>query len=439
MLYNKNNKRAVETFLVTTGDQALYNTAGAGNHINNTSTGGVRLANGQLGFFASTDFGTVKMNIATDATPVVAEAPVFYIAQGTADSANPAAAVLNTPYPLWVRPFERSGDIAPRGLEAVKQAYVAPSNAIYLVGHNGTTATPIVPLDNAEYSLTIAYKGRIIDAHFHNYGTTSYIPSFTTPNYTDLGTVSPADHLIQNLVWNINRNSIILTQRTNEGNEPVVAMAIDLAGTVGTAVASLTAGTFLPLINTPAGFRGLTLTAENVANLQSALPAGSSIVTVDLTTAGTAAAADAFAVMALDRRLAYYDKIDLVKIDIVVTNRLGFADNVAFVKRTFANEGQGVGRSLNLEYRRTHHQRKYNLNHEEDPVIEFPSPVNVNEKYVVYRVRHENARENDTFHTSVSPELLTILVPSTSTTTITQLDAALNSWLGSAGTALVTI
>lgn len=439
MMYNRNARRAPETFLVASaGNLALYNTAGATNHINNTSTGAVRLANGQLGFFASTDFGSVKMNIATDATPTVAEAPVVYIAQGTADSANPSQAQSNATYPLFARPFERTGDIQANYLEATKQAYVAPTNAIWVVGEPTAGVGGITALDNTEYALTIGYRGRITNVFYHAYGINAYIPSFTTPNYTDLGTVSPIDHLVQNLVWNINRNSLAITGNTNEGNEPIVAIALDLSGGVGTAVSALTAG-FLPLVNTSAGLRGITISAADVTMLQAALPAGSSIVTVDLTTAGGAVAADAFAVMALDRKLYYIDRIPQVKIDFELTLRLGFDSTVATEKTSFAQEGQGVGRWLWWEYRNTHGQRKYNLNHEELPIVEFPNPVDINGTYNVYRVRHENARQNDTFNTSVSPEMAVILIPTASTTTVTQFDAALNSWLASAGSALVTI
>jgi len=438
-MYNRNNRRAPETFLVaSTGNLALYNTAGATNHINNNSTGAVRLANGQLGFFASTDFGSVKMNIATDATPTVAEAPVVYIAQGTADSANPGQSHANATYPLFARPFERTGDIAGGYLEATKQGYVAPTNAIWVVGEPTSGIGGITALDNTEYAITIGYKGRVVDTFYHNYSTNAYIASYTTPNYTDLGTVSPIDHLVQNLVWNINRNSRIITSNTNEGNEPVVAMALDLSGGVGTAVSALAAG-FLPLVNTSAGLRGITITAADVTMLQAALPSGSSIVTVDLTTAGGAVAADAFAVMALDRKQYFLDRVSQVKIDFELGLRLGFDNTVAFEKTSFAQEGQGVGRWLWQEYRNTHGQRKYNLNHEEMPIIEFPNPVDINGTYNVYRVRHENSRQNDSFNTSVSPEMAVILIPTASTTTVTQFDAALNSWLASAGSALVTI
>lgn len=438
-MYNQNNVLALETFLVAAGNQALYNTAGAGNHINNNSTGAVRLANNQLGIFSETDFGSVKMNIATDATPTVAEAPMIYVAQGTADSANPSQAHANAPHPLFARPFERSGSIAPDGyMYATKQLYVAPSNSIWVIGEPTGGIGNITALDNTEYALTIAYKGRFIDSFYHAYNTNVFIPSFTTPNYTDLGTVSPIDHLVQNLVWNINRNSRVINASTNTGNEQVVAMALDLSGGVGTLVSGLTAG-FLPLVNTPTGLRGITITAADVAMLIASLPTGSSIVTVDLTTAGGAVAADAMAIMALDRVMYFDDRVPHTKTDIEVTLRLGFDNTVATEKTSFAQEGQGTGRWLWLEYRRTHNQRKYNLNHDENPIIEFPNPVNRNATYVTYRVRHENSRRNDSFNTSVSPQMLTILVPSGDATTIAQLDTALTSWLSSAGSSLVTI
>jgi len=436
-----NNKRPVETFLVASGNAALYNTAGSGNSINNLSTGAVRLANGQLGIFSASSFGSVGLNIATDATPTVTEAPVIYIAQGTADSANPAQAHANRVFPLFARPFERSQDIDAEGrIIATYQAYAAPTNAVWVVGDTGALATGgIVVLDETEYALTIAYRGRIMDEYYNSQATASYLPNFVTPNYTTLGTAEPLDHLVQNLVWSINRNSRILGYKDG-GVEPVIALALDLTGTVGTDVSAATAGDFLPIVTTNLGIKGITLDANMIATLTAALPSGATVVNVNLSTAGTADAAQAFAIVALDRNLSYEDRVPQVKIDIELGLRSGFDfATTQYARTSRAFEGEGVGRTLALVYEATHGQRKYTLRHTEDPYINFPNPVSTTGSYNVINILNYSTSSIGSLSQTEGVQRTMVLVPTADSTTQTQFSNALSSWLVSAGSALSTI
>jgi hypothetical protein len=259
--------------------------------------------------FSATDRSTVAPNVATDATPTRAEALDIYLALGTADSAAPSQTANR--YPLSSRPFERSGIIyGDKPVIATKQVYQAPTNSVWLVGNTSTGI--IAPANNTTYGLTIAYSGRAMN---EDVGTTAlrfFTPNYTTPNYTALATVNPLDHLIQNLVYNININSQAVGGLRGVGAEPVYAIAIDRAGLVGTAIGSLAAG-YLPLITTSTGTKGVTLTAAQVTNLVAALPAGCSLMTVDLSTAGAATGADTIALVAMDRKLAYDDRVPQVK------------------------------------------------------------------------------------------------------------------------------
>ena len=433
-MINGNNRAALETFLVATGDQAMYNTAGSTNHINNTSTGAVRLASGQLGIFSDSLFGTVAPNVATDATPTKAEAPSIYIAQGTADSASPGQS-LNT-YPLFSRPYERTGTIVGNGeIYATKQIYAAPTESAWVIGNASTGA--ITAANNTTYGLTVAYTGRIMTEDVNHMGRRFFVPSYTTPNYTALGTVSPVDHLVQNMVYQINRQSNVVAS-LQKGAEPVYAIAINLAGTGGTARASIAAG-YIALVTTSTGTRGVTLNADQVVSLKAALPVGCSIHTVDLTTAGSAATTDAFIIVALDRKLSYDDRVPQVKIGLQVGKRYGFSTAVYCTQTAFPFEGQGVGRILDLEYKRTHGQRKYNLSHDMNPVINFTSPVSTTATYTRYNIEHVTNTTIDSANTIKSPQKAVILIPSGSSTTISEFDAHIDSWLTSVGSDLVTI
>lgn len=428
-----NNKQALKTFLVSSGDAAMYNTAGSGNHINNTSTGAVRLANGQLGIFSESLFGSVALNVATDATPTITEAPSIYVAQGTADSAAPSQTT--NVYPLSSRPYERSGTISAGKLYATKQLYEAPSTSTWILGNASTGA--ITAANNTTYGLTIAYTGRIMTENVNHMGRRYFVPSYTTPNYTALATVNPVDHLVQNMVYQINRQSMAVAP-SNKGAEPVYAIALNLSGTGGTARASIVAG-YLPLVTTTTGTRGVTLTAAQATNLIAALPVGCSVITIDLTTAGTAATTDAIAIVALDRRLAYDDRVPQVKIGLQIGKRYGFGTAVYLTQITFPFEGSGVGRILDLEYKRTHGQRKYNLNHDENPITNYPSPVSTTGTYVRYNIVHTYTHAADLQNIIDSPQSLTVLIPSADSTTIGEWDTAIDSWLTSAGSDLKTI
>lgn len=429
-----NNRAAHESFLVATGDQAVYNTAGATNNISNPATGAIRLASGQLGLFSDSLFGTVAMNVAISATPTKAEAPQFYIAQGTADSAAPSQSSYT--YPLFPRPYERTGTIdLNTEIYATKQVYQAPTESTWVIGNASTGA--ITAANNTTYGLTVAYTGRIMTEEINHMGRRFFVPSYTTPNYTALGTVNPVDHLVQNMVYQINRQSQVVASM-NKGAEPVYAIALNLSGTGGTALGSLAAG-YIPLVTTSTGTRGVTLTAAQVTNLQATLPSGCSVITIDLTTAGSAATTNAFAIVALDRKLAYDDRVPQVKIGLAVGKRYGFSSAVYCTQTGFAFEGQGVGRILDLEYKRTHQQRKYTLNHDVNPLIHFPSPVVTTATYTRYNIEHVTNTTIDSANTVKVPQKAVILIPSGSSTTIGQFDADLNGLLESAGSDLVTI
>lgn len=448
MLKQRGNKqRPPETFLVTTGDQALLNTGGADVLINNNSTGAVRMAAGQLGIFASGHFGSRANNTTLAATDTITHAPNIYIAQGTADSADPASAYANATYPLFPRPYERSEDIVGNSfIRITKQDAVTPTTCLWVVGDTGALATGgISANDNTTYGLTIAYRGRNFDELYDISGAAAFTPEFTTPDYTSLGTAEPVDHLIQNLMYNINRNSRIITNiRTQlNGNEPVVGLALDLTGSAGTDPSGLIAGDFLPIMTTQFGVRGITLTADTLATIQNGLPAGAFVLTIDTSTAGTVTGgvADAFAVMALDRPLAFIDKIPQIKNRLDLGLRSGFDyTQVYHVETEQANEGQGQSRQLEIQYQDTHGQRKYNLEHVEDPVVKFPSPIVDGATYTVYNIEHHDMNQIDTTNVATSAHLCKVCVPTGSSTTTAQFEALVNPWLTSAnGTTIISL
>lgn len=451
---SSSNKRPVESFII--GKQGVTTIVTSGT-LNNTTTGNINLANGQLGIVSDSVWGTIALNAFTDATPTVAEAPVIAIYQGTENSASMGTATAT--YPSWVRPYERTAPIdGRRPITITKQVARTPSHSTWIVGDATGNAGEINVLDETEYTLTTMFRGRRIEEFYSEQSAASLITSFTTPNFTDLGKTEAEgrSYLVHNLAYLINQNSTALNVSPRRPHKsPVIAFAIDTAGGTGTAIGenaggspstALAAGDSVGVVNTDAGLRSITLTEAMASSIKDAAIALAgvtianltwTIVTVDLAAAYTDTA-DVLMLMALDENTAYVDYIPQVKVRLEVGLTRGFNYNTVLnAQYEYADEGQGDGRSLNLLYAATQGQRKYNLRHTEDPVVNFSTtPFNTSITYCVYNINHSHASSVDTFNTVIQPRREIIAVPTYSSGTtpnavITALDTAFNAYLAS--------
>ncbi len=445
------NRRAPENFLVAAaGQTALSNAANSGSSINNGLA--VLLNDGQLGIVAASAFGTVALNNFTDGTPTVQEAPIIQIYQGNANSSNPSLAQASATYPLWARPYEVTAPIDGRGRVVVtKQAYRTPLHNVWVIGSEDGNTDAINVLSNTEYRLSIAFRGRRQEEMYTGEQTTVIHPTLTTPDFSSTGlnltNEQAIDYITTYMVYNINRNSKALTMNTRfQSKAPVVAFLISSAGGAGTEIGGLSpiaAGDVISVVTTTSGTRNITLTSAMATSIKNAAIAATgdviadvtwTIVTADLANAGvvSAAACDRIMLMALDETLAYSDKIPQVKVSLRSGLTYGFDYTKVYNEElVYADEGQGDGRTLDLLYKATHGQRKYSLNHVEDPVINFPSPVDTTATYTVYNITHGRTDMVDSLNLIYSPFREIILIPSSNTTLVTNLDTALNAFLAS--------
>jgi hypothetical protein len=459
-VFSQNNKRAVETFLVAAvGQTALPTSATA---LVNSSTGAVNLNNGQLGIFAAypMDGGSVvDMNTAVNHTTTyatVATAPWIQIFQGTADSANPGGSTAK--YPLFPRPYEASQVIkGQNNLVVTKQLAESPTFSTWVMGAAQGNGTAISALDNTEYGIAVAYRGRMMDELYSPEATNHTNFYFSTPNYTALSTAEPTDHLLQNLAWQINRNSkAVAVNRTKyRGSDPVVALLVDSnspsAGVAIGGVTPIAAGDVIPVVTTQFGTRSITLTAAQAASIKDAMIAATgeaiadvdaNILNINLATAGavTGGVGDTLILLSLDRDQAFEDRVPQLKVRLDVALPAGFLTTTYLEEEVQSSEGQGQGRNLNLWYKATHGQRKYNLDHTMDPVIEFPSPIDEDTTYAQYTILHEDVNQIDTSNVAVSPMKEVILIPSANTTLVTAIDNVLGAWVASAnGVGIVSL
>ena len=439
---SKSVKRPVESFLVALAAQTTMPTSGT---LSDSSNLDVNLNNGQLGIFSAGVFGSVAMNTSLGATPTMAQAPEIRIVQGTPHSAG--TSTLNATHPLTIRPFETSSIIDGRNpVTVTKQLYVAPESDVVQVGAAVGSAGAVNILDETTYEIAVGFRGRRVQEYFST-EEAAYLraktvsPDFTTLGYTD---AQATNHILTYLGWEINKNSTAFkVYPTRPNHAPVVAFLIDTAGASGVEIGQgspLAAGDVVPVVTTSAGNRNITLTADQATSIKDAAVAGFgdvianvtwSIIPINLATAGTASG-DLLLIMSLDDNLVFVDDVPQIKNYLEVNLPQGF--NIATVTNTKQNqgkEGEGTSRQLDLLYKATQGQRKYNLDHELFPIPAHTSPILSGETYNVYNIQHSNFREVDVINRIASPFRDIVCIPSSNTTLVTAFDAALNAWLGS--------
>ena len=435
----RTNARRVENFLVAKQGQTAIPTSG------NLYTPGT-LADGQLVVTSASSFGTVGMNVYTDATPTITEAPVIQIAQGNSTSTTSQTAIAT--YPLWVRPYEISKPIdGRREVRVTKQSYRAPSHSVWYL------TEPNV-LSNSDYQLEVAFKGRRTEEMYSLQEAASLNVAFRTADFSaaglNLNTNQAQSWILNQTAYNTNRNSKALTPGARfAAQAPVVAFLIKKAGGSGVAiggVSPITAGTSVPVITTPQGSKSFVFTADQATSIKNAALAVAGGAIVDLTwtivpttyTADSSGTTDAILFLALDETQVYVDYVPQVKVRLRVGVRGGFDFTATTLTEVgYADEGQGIGRVLDMQYKATEGQRKHVNRHTDDPVINFPSPVDTSLVYTTYVIHHSNVTHTDMYTALLRPAKEIVLIPQYSTGTtlnpyLATFEGVLNNWLSSA-------
>jgi hypothetical protein len=442
-----NNKRAVESILIAKDNRALVNATGNGaalpgggtrsgatgniplmSTVNNAH---VNLFDGQLGIFCASPSAVRPYNGVTLSTDTFATVPAIYIAQGTGTSQKPGRGS----YPLTNnRPYETSGIIYGHNpiIMSGKAAFY-PTFSTWIVGETGAINAD----DLTEYATKITFRGYAQDVEnpVHGYISTTY--TYTTPDYTALGTVAPIAHLVHNMVCEINRNSRVFRGSSNNwgGNDPVIAMALDQ---VANGATDITAGAYDNGGSVNIVVRGgITLTytfsTEQIASLRTAMPAGYGIRLANKANAGASANADMFLLMAVDRDIVFDDRVPQTKIRLDVGLLRGFdVDVVSKEEVVNASEGEGGSRQWILFYENTAGQRKYSkFQRQEWPFIDIESSIVEGTYYNVIVLEHRSVAQVGIAEVSDSPKKTIILVPACDDTTMTSLLTYLNTWVRS--------
>lgn len=441
-----NHKRAVENILVASGDYALVNTTAAAGALpgggtrtgatgdiplsSTVNAGHINLNPGQLGIFAAGPAGVRPNNVAILSTDTYATVPAIYIAVGGDNAQSPGKGN----YPLIDnRPYESSGIIYghnPIIMTGKMAAYHA-----YSIWNIGETSA-ITPYELTDFALHVGFRGYAMDVENNQHAVQATTYRYTTPDYTALALTDDLDHFVQNMVYNINKNSRVFRTYQNNygGNDPLIAFGIGLVanGAQNIDAAGFDNGGVVQVQVHNGITQTYTLSAEQVASLRTALPANYGINLINLSTAGAAADNEFFMLMAIDRDLAYDDRVPQVKIRLSVGLLRGFDSTVSKEEVVFAYEGEGVARVWEIYYTNTHGQRKYaQFQRQHFPFIEIPSNIDLSIYYNVIILEHRSSAQISPGEISDSPKKTIILYPACATTTPTSLLSYLNTWVRS--------
>lgn len=456
-----------ETILVASADSAL-----ASGTLVNSATGVVNLADGQLGLVSAKHGQGVAYNTFLTAGQTVSDARFVRLVQGTPGSADLRT---NKGNPANDLPYVQSPLIDGKSPVVVTgKVATVPSYSAWVIGDVAANAGSINVVDETEYLMHVAFTGVRNDREFSVSGIETLPISFTTPDYSTLGTTNALDHLIKNVAWKVNVNSRILgaTQAAGDrGNRNILALAVNLGGGAGTgtgnsvatagsqstAVVDLQSGSGNPVTSLPVYYDGTntySVTVDATMNQTfdnlvagSVLAAASTVEVINLTTAGAAANADAIILIGTDQELASrVDTEERVKTRIHVGLEYNFnSTNPNKQEASNAYEGAGQGRKWLLRSDRYHQLNQYTQQNQ--PRMEYfiqpPSYVDATKNYNVYSI--ENVRENNVnySHTAYNPSRTILLVENTSTlgtglsNVVTSLNAIVDPWLDSTETEFV--
>jgi hypothetical protein len=421
------NKRPIEQIFVA---KPSATTSHTGDVNINTATGAVDLVEGQIKIYDSKGYGTNIANTTLTAGDDAQDSPEIFIVVGNKSASDPS---YKQPYPLPNRPYEVSESITSENRILYKYSQAK------LPTWNKELISNINVGDELEYSLKIALFGRDQDeAMGAQQKPDALNVTYGAPDFTELvwDATKAKDAIVQNLVAEVNKNSLALSySKGYRPSKPIIAFAINTAGgSQGVNPRTITPGTAVPVINTSIGIRSIVFSTEMINSfITSTLPAGAKIIPVDTSLAGGFAVAgtalklpngsnsavlsgkaDAILIMALDRDLAYEDRIPYVKNRVSVGLTSGFnTETVVKTKIQDPFEGQGLQRQLDKFWRDTAGGRIYN-NYRgfETMRTEVPSPVT--EKYYdVVLLEHFRRDQIDGATTVTKPFRVYLYLPVT--------------------------
>lgn len=435
------SQRDIQTVIVPSGDSALK----ASGALATTSTT-VNIAEGQIGVLSWDYDGTVALgNFFGAGDADVAKINAIRIVQGTPNSGQTQLAnVFEVSDPAYVISDTIWADHI---LSVTSFPYRVPKNSTHVF----TTISD--PTDETLYKI-YAYQYSIRDDKEWGDNDNSSFATYTTPDYTSLGTAEPLDHFLKNILYKLNVNSVLVA-----GQKRYVALAIDTTGVAGgQIIGDIECGDTFDFQTDGTTTYTVTFTESTLKALKEACDsagiaeATATLEIIDLSGAGATADVNAFLVMGLPfPTAAYYDEM----IPLYPTVELSLSENwTATGDLLGADNGAGVGRQVYYANRKRAQLQRHTM--QTHPHGEFFSEgfnyLDQTKNYAVYSIEFIDKEATLTTN-EVTPKRVNIFMEATSvicddavdavpatasqtatddTTTLSDLNSILAAWLKTA-------
>lgn len=430
--FNRTVQTPQETILVASGNQALRTGA--------FLSGGTALtiSDGQLGILSRDLNGTITPNNFISAGTNTTQVKSISVVRGTPYSSNLKA---QSPFGIGTLSHLKSSDINAKEIISVDTTLpeIIQYSTVKLSSFTAPTAS-------TDYQLSILLESHTKDVQYAPQKRNTQVQSVTTPATAP---TSITDWLLQNLAVKMNRKSILVS---GVGYEFVV---LGLGTSGGTQVGPIAVGTVIP-IEVDGGITvNYTATYGFVKALQKMVTDGNilttdHIVTMDLSTAGTAATVTSLLVVGLEESPALiYDEVNR---NIVHVKSAGVDIACTTTRTSEGREWVGTGKQWQFRWKKRAGMKYYFENwYKMDGVgsVETaPSYITATESqlYTSTIITYNKAENHTTEFTQTVPHTLVILLPAaisnptataadtyavatTATTTVTQLNASLGAWL----------
>jgi hypothetical protein len=451
-----------DAFLVSKGDAAL-----ATGVLVDSANNDINLADGQLGvvcadydqLIAKDTFLTATNGPSSGPNTVASVRKIKFV-QGTPNSSDLSAQGFDvTDHPPYVSGWEIDGRQA---LSFSAKLAKTPSLSAFTIGDVTANAGSLVALNETEYTLRIGLTGVRKNREFSLSGVDTTTISFTTPNFTTLGTTNALDWLTKKSVYEINKRSNVIRLNGNSrrfAERQFVAFAIQIASGAGTgtgnsvttagsqstavidiANGSLNAVSSIPVVYANGTTYSVPVTAqirETFDNLiaNSVITAASTVEVVNMDTAGAAAGADVIVIMGVDMEKARaFDDEPSVKVRLHVGLDASYNNpNILLTEASRPFEGEGDGERLYFIYQSNDGLNKYTAQNR--PLYEeYLKPTNYIDQtasYDVFIIENQHSMPVQFSHTQWHPKRTFILVPAGETTTTGSLESIVKPWIES--------
>jgi len=365
MSFKRTNKLDMETILVAGCDSdGLAQAFATGTLVGAGTALGV--ADGQLGVISWDGDGVAPYGTFLTAI-TLADARAVKVVRGT-----PASADITTADPWEVRDqgFLASGVLRAGNVRSITVQKPRPARM-----SSAALMDLPVPADEAAYRIYNKLESVRNDKYFDGNDEVVHA-AFTTPDYTTLGTTNPLDHMLRNLLYDLNKQSKHVRLSNGafvKGNRNILGLGINIDGSgTGTAIGTLTCGDSVDIMVDVDTVTGATITTSIVVDyplllalayqiakqayintvtagtIAAPITATSEIQVINLSDAGDPAAGegvDAALILGLPHTTAaYFDNIEQVMTDVTVNPADQLLADAPVVVKGEPDEGTGQGR-----------------------------------------------------------------------------------------------